>query len=426
MASGSTVVAQWRELSETARFRLGLGALTAGGALWRLWFLFTQQWGRPLSPNDSLYYSAQGRQLATGVWFRDFLGQQPAAEHGPLLPLVLAPFSWMEDHLRWQRLATVLIGIAVVWMIGILGRAAAGTAVGLIAAGVAAVYPNIWMSDGLVMSESLALLLVTAVLAAQLAFLEHPSRQRAALTGALIGLAALTRSELALLLPRGIVVVWRWKRPQLLEYAAMSAALAALVIAPWVLFNLTRFEQPVLLTTNDGTTLLGAYCDDTFDGVYRAGWYVGCVLDHPSASIEEPSLRSAAQRRAAMSYARENAEQLPVIAALRLGRMLDLYGVADMERNDIAEERPRWGIRLGVAMFWSLMVLGVVGVTAVRPPARWVLVMPVVSTVLITVLFYGAHRLRVALEPTLVVAAATGFMVLLRLGRQRWLPPQRH
>ena len=69
------------------------------------------------------------------------------------------------------------------------------------AAAIAAVYPNLWLNDSLVMSETIAILLVALALLAGLRLEEVPTVARAAIIGGLVGLAALTRSELALLAP---------------------------------------------------------------------------------------------------------------------------------------------------------------------------------------------------------------------------------
>ena len=41
--------------------------------------------------------------------------------------------------------------------------------------------------------------------------------------------------------------------------AAVGASV--LVVAPWVVYNLSRFDQPVFLSTNDGLALAGSNCD---------------------------------------------------------------------------------------------------------------------------------------------------------------------
>lgn len=70
-----------------------------------------------------------------------------------------APAVWLPgDQVLPQRLTMSLVGTAAVVVIGLLGRVVAGDRAGLIAAGLAAAYPNLWINDGLVMAESLTAL----------------------------------------------------------------------------------------------------------------------------------------------------------------------------------------------------------------------------------------------------------------------------
>ena len=139
-------------------FGLRLALITALGAAWRLGYLFVVKAHDGLMLNDSLYYSIQAGRNSEGQWFREGITNLPGAEHGPLTPLYLTPWSLGGgDSVVWQRFATTLLGIATVAVIGLVGRRLAGPVVGLVAAGIAAVYPNLWINDSLVMSESLAL-----------------------------------------------------------------------------------------------------------------------------------------------------------------------------------------------------------------------------------------------------------------------------
>jgi 4-amino-4-deoxy-L-arabinose transferase-like glycosyltransferase len=390
-------------------FGPGLLAVVAIGALWRYSYLAVAKWNRPLLLNDSWYYSAQGRQLTQGRWFREIFEDLPGAEHGPLTPIVLAPLSWMDGYVNWQRLVTATIGVAVVALVGVLGREVAGPRAGLVAAAIAALYPNLWLNDGLVMSESLTALLVCAALLVLLRAERSAGIWAFAWFGGLVGLATLTRSELALFVPLSWVVVWWWggdRRRRLLACVSIAGA-SLLVVAPWVGFNMVRFERPVLLTTNDGTTILGAYCDATFDGPYRAGWYIGCVTEADSwVDGQERSIRSAAQRQEGLRYARDNITRLPEMMVLRTLRTFDLYALDDLVAQDEGEERARWAVWTGIVWFWLLAPLAVVGATLVRRRQLVVLAMPLVTTVVVSALFYGAHRFRTPLEPVMVVLAA--------------------
>ncbi|MCY7298177.1 MAG: hypothetical protein LH616_03065 [Ilumatobacteraceae bacterium] len=104
------------------------------GAVIRVAYLLTK-WNRPLSLNDSYYYSGQAYQLAHGQLFRELFVDQPGAEHGPLTSLLMAPLSFGSDYVFWQRLVTVASGIVLVWLLGKLGARIGGSAVGVYAVG---------------------------------------------------------------------------------------------------------------------------------------------------------------------------------------------------------------------------------------------------------------------------------------------------
>jgi len=194
------------------------------------------------------------------------------------------------------------------------------------------------------------------------------------------------------------------------------------VVAPWVVFNMVRFERPVLLTTNDGTTLLGANCPDTYSGPSLGGWTIECVSGRPDYDpAEEPSVRSARQRSQAVEFVTGHLTQTPKVVVARVLRTFDLFGLGELVQQDVGEERPRWAVWTGIGMFWLMVPVAVYGSVMVARRLRWLLLAPVVSVLVTTVLFYGAHRIRSSAEPTLVVFAAVAVTHLWWGRRQRWV-----
>jgi hypothetical protein len=111
---------------------------------------------------DTYYYSEQGRLLADGHLFvtpnevlagvpDDELG--PGAQHPPLFPVVLGVASAVgldtqDDH----RGVTAFLGGIGVLLLGLVGWRIAGRRAALLAAGLAAVAPQLWLNDDVAMS----------------------------------------------------------------------------------------------------------------------------------------------------------------------------------------------------------------------------------------------------------------------------------
>jgi len=124
-------------------YRQLIVTVTAVAAAWRIFYLVAAKWGRQLMLNDSLYYSSQAFQNAHGHWFRNVLGDHPGAEHAPLTSVLLTPSSLLSNHEFWQRATNTLVGIAVIPLIAMVARRVGGRRVAVIAAAIAAVYPNL-------------------------------------------------------------------------------------------------------------------------------------------------------------------------------------------------------------------------------------------------------------------------------------------
>lgn len=398
-----------------------LGGIVAVAALVRLGRL-ALIWNRPLLLNDSIYYSAQARGLAEGRLFLEPFSSHPGAEHGPLTSLFMASVSWIGDAIPWQRAITVPFGIASVYLVAVVARRIGGNSVALVAAAAAAVYPNLWLSDGLVMSESFAITAVLAVLVVATRSGDH-TRAGALALGVLIGIAGLIRSELLLLAPLLAVMMIRQRSRGSLARGLVVLIAAAGVISPWVAFNVARFERPVLLTTNEGGLLLGTNSPDTYWGPNIGGWSLVRLLEEmesvPEVAARDASVRSAHMRTVGIEFAAENWRRLPVVVVARVGRLVDLYGIDAQLAQDAGEERGALGPRAGVVAFWLLAPFAMLGAIVMGRSSRGrdirsVILSPIVIAVIVAAAFYGTHRLRAPAEPSIVMLAAVGVVAALQ------------
>jgi 4-amino-4-deoxy-L-arabinose transferase-like glycosyltransferase len=408
------------------RFALALGGIVLGALALRVVYTMTVTAHPEDHPYDELYYVAQSDLVASGDGFaKPFVGV-PAADHPPLTTLVLVPataiFGVPADTLP-QRLTMCLIGAAAVGVIGLLGRRVAGPAAGLAAALIAAVYPNLFMNDAIVMAEALTALLVATVLLLVYRLRDDWSSWVAAALGVACGLAALTRAELVLLVPLVAVPAvlgrdrsaWHARIRPLI----VLVGVALLTVAPWVVRNAVTFEQPTTLSTGDGAVLLGANCDRTYSGRFLGVWSLECsTVVHDTS---DPSVSAKRQRDKALDYIGDHLDRLPVVVAARIGRAFDVYRPLQTADFGELEGRPREAAVVGLVMYWLMIPFAVLGVVILRRRrvTVWPLLAPLAIVVLVVALGYGITRFRVPAEPSLVVLAAVGLVTAWRRLRDR-------
>lgn len=407
------------------RFAAWLSLIVAGGLAWRVAYVLAVTRHENAKLYDAAWYELQGLTLADGHFFPVLFGHGPDAAHPPLTSLAVTPATYLfglPPGFTPQRLTMALLGAVVVALVGVLGRSLAGPRAGLLAALVAAAYPNMWLPNGIVMSETLTMLTVTLVLLAAYRLLRVPSWWCAALLGAACGLAALNRAELALLVPALAVPAALCSagpsRRRRCALAALAVLVAAVAVGPWVGRNLASFRDPTFLSTGGGPVLLGANCPDTYGGPLLGGWSITCSIDVPPGG--DQSVQSARQTAKAERFIEAHRDRLPVVVAARVGRVWDLYEPLQMADRTVDEGRPVPGSLAGLFSYYLLLPLAVLGAVALR---RWrVPVWPLLELAVVVTLVaatgYGLVRFRAELEPVLVVLAGVGLDVLWRLARR--------
>lgn len=405
-------------------FRRALIAIVIGGLAVRLVYVLVFRHDAHLE-GDSIHYHLGATLLAEGegfiapfAWLRGVVVE--SADHPPLylLWLTLPSLVGLSGQL-WHMVWTCLLGAGTVALIGLVGREVAGPRVGLIAAGLAAIYPNIWSHDGLLQSESMAIFTVALVLLLAYRYWHRPSLARVLWLGVACGLAALARSELLLLVPFVVLplvlISGAADLRQKLKWLVVAGGASAVVLAPWVGYNLTRFEHPVFLSTGFEITLLTASCDRTYYGPYTGYWSFDC--GDPIGVEEDQSVRAIAYRKAALDYIGDNKARVPVVVLARWGRVTGLFRPiqqVDLE-NDVE------GRELGVAwasllMFYPIAGLAIVGGVVLRRrriPVFPLAAAPAIALIAVTVTF-GQNRYRAIAEGALVVLAAVAIDAGLR------------
>ncbi len=393
----------------------GLGIIVAIGLAWR--FFYVAVIGTPDGTGgDPFYYHAQANLLADGHGFADpFAWQtlhsliQPTAQHPPLYSIALSIVSWFggQSYMA-HKLASCVIGAGTVLVIGLIGRRLGGPRVGLIAAVIAAAYPNFWLVDGLVLSEDMFALMIGLTILAAYRFRDKPSVASALLLGGGIALATLVRGEAVMLgvfLAVPLILLTKdltWSRRFLL--LVLAGVATVVVISPWVIRNMTTFKEPVVLSTNSYGVLAVSNCDETYHGQLIGFWYYNC---DPGSKGDE-SQRAIASKDRGVRYMRDHAARVPAVLAARLGRVWELYRPWENAAFTQFEGRPLWGARAGLVSYWVLGVLTIPGFFLVH--RRGLSLIPLLSQlVLVTAIAlfaYGSVRFRLPAEVVIASVSA--------------------
>jgi hypothetical protein len=253
-----------------------------------------------------------------------------------------------------------------------------------------------------------------------------PGWKTAAALGAVIGLAALTRSEsVAYLVLVAAPAAWmaRPGRGDRLRLAGAALVAFALVIAPWQLRNLTTFDRPVALSTNEGGLLAGANCGLAYYGVDLGTWpcYPG---DLPTRELDESEL-SWRLREEALDYAGDHLERLPAVVGVRVLRTWELWDTRDQAAIEIKiSERHLRVHQAGVLALFALIPLAVWGAIILRRRGEplSLLLAPIVLVTVLSALTYGTSRFRAAADVSLVLLAAVAIGRALELRARRREP----
>jgi 4-amino-4-deoxy-L-arabinose transferase-like glycosyltransferase len=456
-----------------SRFTAGLALITLLALAWRVAYVLLNVHRLRLN-GDAAYYHWQANDIAHGHWFIDptqwrlFGRETPSAGHPPAYLLYLAAVSkFIGTSETTHRLASTLLGAGAVFMLGVLARRIfASDWAGWIAAILAGAYAHLWINDEMLMSESMYVLTTAIAVWCAYRFWDKPSVRTAALMGAAIALAALSRAEALVLFPLLAVPFALLRRerswPDRLRLAFVACAIGGVVLAPWLLYNATRFDHPVTMSNGIGSVLMVANCDytdpqtgefiSTYKGTYAGYWSISCAydLDQKLDEFSSParakqlkeqlglipgtdfawfgdeSTHEVAWRAVGLGEIDRHSKQMPEVVTLRVLRMWDFYRPAQNidPFNAWVEGRGLWQSRLATFEYFPLLGLSIGGLVILR--RRRVPILPflaIAASITITAAAtFGITRYRAPVDAMLPVLASGSIVWLARRPRPHRAP----
>jgi 4-amino-4-deoxy-L-arabinose transferase-like glycosyltransferase len=404
--------------------------VVVGGLLRFAWLAYA---ARPLTfpaGGDPFGYVMHADDLAHGRGYVLFLTGRATAFQAPGWPFALAAWYWLANHTPlpddvWNMAAglNLLLGVASIVLVYAIGRRVFDARVGLIGAGVVALWPNLVYYTAVAALEPFFIFLVLLALWLLLRF-GWPDAPRIpplalVLVGFVVGWVLLVRPfgavVIVAMVVAGVVAGRGWRRT-LLE-AGIVTLVAIAVLVPWTIRNAVRLHGFVPVATNLGETLCIGHQPDATGGLVGDTAY--CVGRYDYAHITTPHLEIVRNRHA-FDQGTKYALHHPVDE----GRLLfwrgyflfqdDHDGLDAVEprgpQHSFIPRRPRLVLAtVADAWFFAVAVLAAFSLPrwfGRRRGDRLLVITTALGLLLVPLELYGLPRFKVPLEPFLALGAA--------------------
>lgn len=390
--------------------RFGFGVAAMDGPVPETW----------MTAGDQYSYWYYGDQLAQGEGYLSYLDGKATSYYPIGYPATLATVFWWQDHTPLpdhQPTAVALLhaamGTATVWFVYLIGRAALGRRLGLVAAGAVALFPNLVFNVPTYTLETAFIFWATAALAV---LATHdwssgpPSTRRLLAFGTVLGLSVLTR-PFSLPFVLGLVLAMvairaGWKHT--VQAVGWTLLPVVLLLTPWTIRNLDAMDAFVPISTNLGDTACIDRSTDA-DGGFRWAGHDGCA----DPSLPEPE-RNQENIRKALSFVVDHPLKELELIGKRFGRMLehDHSGLEESESVNgevLSSGARRVAVNAADWWFWATMAasaVGLVGLLRTRRAAQLLVVVAYLALLALPILLWGNVRFHIPVLPFAAVLAA--------------------
>lgn len=345
-----------------------------------------------------------------------------ASQSSPLYIWLAVVVYALSDHSQVALLLVqAALGAAAAALCAWLAARLYGSAAGWVAGVLAATHPALIVYAAKLHALTLDVFVICLVIAAFVALPTAPRVRRLGLLGGLIGLAALTRSTVLLLVPAGSLWLQRYRAVRLVSTSAVALAVAALVaFLPWSIRSSVLLHQPVVLSSESTEWLWRGNNPNATGSSWTADGRTMLDVADPAfrerVAAADEAQRIGIYRDAALSFIRAE----PARAAALYGAKLEAFWWASPSTGLLY---PGSWLRLYNPYYLVLLVCAAVGlVVGLRADASRGGVMLIVATLALVSagqsLFYVEGRHRWEVESLLLVMAGGGVVAVAEWARQ--------
>ena len=386
---------------------------------------------RYVPAGDARSYLALSGQIARGG---DYAGTDrgagdsrgPTAYFPPAYPYLLGAIAWLDgkapsgaSQVHVARVAQAVIGTLVVGFTGLVALELFGPGMALLALALAAIYPAfIGLSTVLVAETLMVAFELAAVWCALRAHRTRDPLRWVIACGLCVGMATLTHLNAVLLvipLAIGVSSALPVFGRRSVSAVAVLVAWTLVALTPWLVRDVLVMHRFVPVSDEAGITLAGTYnpqsasaTDPPYKWLYFGRVHADADLRVLAPLLSEPQLDAKLESRALTYVA--NHPSAPLAAGYHNTlRLLELEGRHAWRASTAAVGIPDGLATAGVAGFWALAVLALLGLFA-RPPEwrvpGWLWGVPWLMWLSVVLVNAETPRFREAIDPFLILLAA--------------------
>ena len=413
------------------RARQGLLVIVGVGAVLRvLWALKAQH---PVELRDPVLYLILADHVAAGDGYRyGFEADQGVtAYYPPGYPLALGAVLWVVRLLPGDVTAfdvavwfNVALSVATIGLVFVLGRRLAGDRVGLVAAAIWALWPNLVLHSAVVLTETLFLVLLVLLLIVLLddpASARLPGRARLITVGVLFGLTLLVRPVSAVIAPVFLVLWWGAGAKAALWRLTLVGVATLAVLVPWSIRSTLAMDEPVAMSLNFGDNLCLGHNPGATGGFGDLGAH--CYTAEGLQRPESETRRQSENIDRAVDYIVDNPgetlRRTPSKLRITLQNDHDGLQVAeDFGEAPLLSDDNRDLVKSVANGFYYLVAVAAIagGVVLLRrpDPARrgLVLVVSGAAQLISPLATFGDARFKMPIYPTLAICASVALVAL--------------
>ena len=396
-------------------YRGRLLALTLAGLLARLLWVALEPETRPVA--DETMWVSWGTQILPSPEVAFSPLQLRFIFHPPLYLYFVGLAAALPGGLAAVKVVQCLASSLLVPALGLAGRQSFGDRASLLAAGIAAFYPElVWFSSHF-WAETIFTVLLWWAIERLIAADERGSAKAAAASGLLWGLSILTRETVLYFLP--IAALWlAWRRAGGMRRAAWLLGVSALVVLPWTLRNWLVFDAFVPVSTAGALNLWQGNTRLSREQVYEEYWAVhGRIAKYEHA--RRRAIEAILERQPFWIFEKLR-DEMPAFWAAHGQPIVHLERGA---YGTVARPRALAAVAVVLLPYLAVLLLFVAGVARLpRGRAPALVLAFLVFYVLLHVAAHGYPRYRLPGMPSVFLVAAHGW-VAWRARRQEEAAP---